>query len=156
MNIRLRREPDGSLFLSVGGVDKGPVRLLRAAPLSDLDHYISFVDANGDEVAMIADLAHVADDVRALVTEELDRTYATLTIERVNSARVESGVAYLNVETSGAASRDVIVQGAHERVRQFGHRLLMSDVDDNRFQIPDVRRLDARSAKLLERVLLRS
>jgi hypothetical protein len=156
MSFRLNREPDGSLSLAIGGVNRGPVRLLRAAPLSDPDRYISLIDANDDEVTMIADLADLDNDTRALVRRELEHSYPTLTIRRVTSARVESGVAYLTVEISGGGSRDVIVRDVHERMRQFGQRLLISDADDNRFQVPDVRVLDGRSAKLLERVLLRS
>lgn len=155
MSLRLSREVDGTLLLVVDGVNRGRVRVLRAAPLSDPDRCISLLDGNGEEVAMVANLADLDHDTRALLQKELERVYAGSTIRRVNSARVESDVAYLNVET-GDGARDVTVQDVHERIRHFGQRLLITDIDDNRFEIPDIRDLDGRSARFVERVLLRS
>lgn len=155
MSLTLSREHDGALSLSVDGVSRGRVRILRAAPLSDPDRHISLLDEEDEEVAMIASVADLDEDTRTLVRDELERLYPTQIIRRVNSARVESDVAYLNVETA-SGSRDLTVPDVHERIRQFGQRLLVADVDDNRFEIPDMRVLDGRSAALIERVLLRS
>ena len=57
---------------------------------------------------------------------------------------------------TGDGTHDVTVQDVHERIRHFGHRLLINDIDDNQFEIRDIRLLDRRSASLVERVLLRS
>ena len=153
MSIRLERGPDGSLSAVMGDRLVGPVRALRAVPLSDPDHYISIVDVDDEEIAMIRDLAEVDQQTRELLREELDRSSAILTIQRVNSARTEGGVSYMSVETDGG-SRDVIVQDVQEGVRQFGRRLVICDVEGHRFEIPDLDRLERRSAKLLERVRL--
>src|SRR5262249_11575848 len=89
MSIRLMRTPDGLLSAAPNGRLVGPVRALRAVPLSDPDRYISIVDANDEEIAMISDLAEVDHETRRLLREELDRSYTPLTVQRINSARTE-------------------------------------------------------------------
>jgi len=153
MSIRLMRRPDGSLSAATNGRLVGPVRALRAVPLSDPDRYISIVDVNDEEIAMISDLGEVDNETRQLLREELDRSYTTLTINRINSARTESGVSYLSVETDHGPL-DVVVPDVYEGFRQFGLRLVICDVEGRRFEIPDISSLERRSAKLLERVRL--
>jgi hypothetical protein len=145
------RGPDGTLTIAASDRLIGPVRALRAAPFSDPDRYICIVDANGEEVTMIRDLAEVDAETRQLLREELHRSYATLTIQRINSARAEGEVSYLSVETE-CGSQDVVVQDVHERIRQFERRLVICDAEGRRFEIPDLGRLERRSAKLLERI----
>ena len=152
MSVRLVRGVDGGLTLAVGDRLHANVRAIRAAPLSDPDHYISIVDVNNDEIAMIEEPANLDAETRRLLREELEHRYMTVTIRHVSSARTESGVWYLDVETS-LGRREVIVTDIDERVRQIGSRLLICDVDGNRFEVPDIARLERRSARLLERML---
>ena len=152
--IRLCRESDSSLSLTV--IDDRTylnVQILRAAPLSDPAHYISILDANAQEIAMINHPSELDDETRRVLYEELDRTYMTVAIWRINSARIESGVVHLNVETD-RGWREFVLKDMHESVRRLGgNRLLLQDVDRNRFDIPDVGALDRRSAKLIEQIM---
>lgn len=128
------------------------VQLRRAAPLSDPGHYICIVDANGEEIAMIKDPSELDGETRRILYDELDRTCRTVVIWRINSARIESGVGYLDVETD-RGRREFTLQDMHETVRRLGRRLLLHDVNGDRFDVPDVGALDKRSAKLIEGIL---
>ncbi|SRR5712692_3689087 len=147
--IRLYREPDWILNMSVGGQHHSRIVVFRAAPLTYPDHYICFLDANGHEICMIENPAELDPSSQQILREELDRRYLTSTIQRIHLARREAGVCYFDADTN-RGRREFVVQDTPETIRWLGdHRLLLIDVDGNRFEAHDVRALDRKSAKLL-------
>lgn len=152
--VRLFREPPWRLRLTIDE-DRSytRVKIVRAAPLSHPTRYISLLDAKDEEVCMIPDMKELDDQMRALVQEELDRRYLTATIERVVSIRNEFGTSYWDVQTD-RGEREFVVQNVAENAQWLGdHRLLLVDVDGNRFEIPDLNRLDKKSLGQVEMVL---
>ena len=152
--VRLFREPPWMLRLTIDG-DRSytRVKVVRAAPLSHPARYISLLDEKDDEVCMIPDLKELDEGMRAIVEDELDRRYLTSAVERVLSMRNEFGTSYWDVETN-RGRREFVVQNAAENAQWMGeYRLLLVDVDGNRFEIPDLRELDRKSANLIEMVL---
>lgn len=152
--IRLFREPPWILRLTIEG-DRSylKVKVVRAAPLSYPDQYICLLDAKDEEICMIEDLQQVSEEMRAIIKEELDRRYLTSIVERINSVRNEFGTSYWDVQTH-RGRREFVVQNAAENAQWLGdYRLLLIDVDGNRFEIPRLDRLDKRSLGFLEQVL---
>jgi hypothetical protein len=91
--------------------------------------------------------------MRQIINEELDRRYLTSTIESIKSVRNEFGTSYWEVETN-RGEREFVVQNAAENAQWLGeHRLLLVDVDGNRFEIPALNQLDTKSMGLVEMVL---
>ncbi len=126
---------------------------LRAAPLSDPDHYISFLDGNGEEICMVRDPAELDSATRRILREELNRRYMTAVVQRIHSVRNELGTSYFDVQTN-RGRREFVVPNIRESARWLGERrLLLLDVDGNRFEIPDLDAFDKRSVKLLERAV---
>jgi ATP-binding cassette subfamily B protein len=152
--VRLSREQRGTLRLTIGeGRSYEKVQVVRCAPLSDPGRYIAFLDERGEEICMVPDPAELDDATRRVLDEELTRRYLTAVVQRIYSVRVEAGVAYFDVETD-RGRREFIVQNAHESARRLGEqRLLLLDVDGNRFEVADLGALDRRSARLLARAL---
>ncbi len=152
--VRLFREPPWILRLTIEG-DRSytRVKVVRAAPLSHPGRYISLLDEKDEEVCMISDLKELDEGMRAIVEEELDRRYLTSTVQRVLTMRNEFGTSYWDVQTN-RGRREFVVQNAAESAQWLGeYRLLLVDVDDNRFEIPDLRGLDKKSLSLVEMVL---
>ncbi len=152
--IRLFRAPPWVLRLTIEG-DRSytRVKVVRAAPLSYPRRYISLLDARDEEICMIEDLAQVGPELRAVLCEELDRRYLTAAIERVIAVRNEFGTSYWEVETN-RGRREFVIQNVAENARWLGdQRLLLIDVDGNRFEVPDTGRLDRRSLAFVEQVL---
>jgi hypothetical protein len=148
-SIRIYREPDWVLNMTVEGKRYSNIIVVRAAPLTDPDHYICFLDANALEICMLENPAALDSDSRHVLREELDRRYLTSEIQGIHTARREAGACYFDAETS-RGRREFVVQETPETMRWLGdHRLLLIDVDGNRFEVHDVRLLDRRSAKLL-------
>ncbi len=152
--VRLYREPPWKLRLTIES-DRSytRVKIVRAAPLSHPDRYICLLDAKDEEVCMVPDMKDLDDDMRQIVQEELDRRYLTSTIAAVVSIRNEFGTSYWDVETN-RGRREFVVQNVAENAQWLGdHRLLLVDVDGNRFEVPDLNSLDKKSLGLVEMVL---
>ena len=152
--IRLFREPPWTLRLTIDG-DRSylKVKVVRAAPLSCPDRYISILDEKDEEVCMVDDLGDLDAGTRAIIGEELERRYLTSIIERIDSLRSEFGTSYWEVKTN-RGQREFVVQNVAENARWLGdRRLLLVDVDDNRFEIPDLDSLDKRSLNFIRQVL---
>ena len=129
------------------------VTAVRSFPLNDPNHYISIIDANGDEVGMLYDLRQLDHESRHEVEEDLRRRYFTPKIEKIVSIRVEFSNVYCEVETD-KGPKEFVVHGVRSNVVEISPgRYLIQDVDANRFEIPDLSQLDTRSRLLLERLV---
>ena len=152
--VRLFRCPRGTLRLTITG-DRSCLRVqvARGAPLSDPDHYIAILDEADEEVCMMENPEELDEASLQTLREELARRYMTALVEKVYSVRSESGASYFDVQTH-RGRREFVVQHIQESARWLGERrLLLVDVDGNRFEIPDLHALDKTSARLLQRVL---
>ena len=152
--LQLFREPAWKLRLTIGD-DRSylRVKVVRAAPLSYPDRYISFLDAKDEEICMVDDLGQLDLPTRSLIDEELDRRYLTATIFQVDAVRNEYGTSYWDVRTD-RGQREFVVQNVSENAQWLGdHRLLIIDVDGNRFEIPRLDELDKKSLGLVEQVI---
>ena len=152
--IRLFREPAWILRLTVDG-DRSylKVKVVRAAPLSHPTQYICLLDAKDEEICMIDDLKQLDSEACTLIGEELDRRYLTAAIQRVNAVRNEYGTSYWDVQTN-RGPREFVVQNVSENAQWLGdHRLLITDVDGNRFEIPHLGELDKKSLAAVEQVV---
>jgi hypothetical protein len=152
--LRLFREPAWVLRLTIEG-DRSylKVKVVRAAPLSHPDRYVSFLDGKDEEICMVDDLKELDAQTRGMVAEELDRRYLTAVVESIHSMRNEFGTSYWDVATS-RGRREFVVQNVAENAQWLGpRRLLLVDVDGNRFEFPDLDLLDKRSLGFVDEVL---
>jgi hypothetical protein len=153
-SIRLFREPEWRLRLTIKD-DRSYtlVKAVRAAPLSHPDLYISLLDLKNEEICMIEDPQTLPQEMRDILRQELDRRYLTAVIDRILSLRNDFGTSYWEVDTS-RGRREFVVQSVAENAQWLGDsRLLLIDVDGNRFEIPDLDGLDKKSTGLINQVL---
>ncbi|NLY10781.1 MAG: DUF1854 domain-containing protein [Firmicutes bacterium] len=140
----------GILTLNLNGKEYNKVDLYRAFPFRFKDKYISVRDENGDEIGMIFDLNKFNKASKEAILHELNWRYFSPIIKRVISVKEEFGYIYWDVETDRGfkkfvtRSRDQGLQLVNET------RLLVTDMTGNRFEIPDIRVLDAKSKHLIE------
>ena len=98
---------------------------------------------------MVHDLAEVAPAERILIEEELKILYITSVIRKLISVHCEAGVVYCKAETD-RGFRELVIQNSDESVRWLSdRRVLLIDVDGNRFEVPDAGALDRASARML-------
>jgi Domain of unknown function (DUF1854) len=153
-SFRLVREADGSLSLVLDGDKRfSGISIVRAAPLSQPNNFICFLDSTGQEICMVRDLSHLSIEDRVLVERGLQIRYITSIIRRIISVRREAGTLYCEAETDRGL-RELAVRNSDDSVRWMSEgRVLLIDVDGNRFEIPNIGTLDSKSARMLRQNL---
>lgn len=155
--LELERTDGGFVTLTVRGGEQPEryerINAFRAFPLSAIDQYISLRDREGDEIGIVESLDALAPAQAALVRDELDRRYFTPLIQRVESLKEEFGYSYWTVDTD-AGRRRFTVQSGKNNVTLVGEgRLVIVDVDGNRFEVADYTRLHRSVLRTLEGLL---
>ncbi|HZO86830.1 MAG TPA: DUF1854 domain-containing protein [Chthonomonadaceae bacterium] len=153
-DLKLFYAPKDRLRLTVGMEKSYPtVKPVWAAPLSRPNKYLALLDGKGEEIVTIREPKELPRESWEAVQEELRRRYLTATVTAVRHARVEFGATYWSVETD-RGERDFVTQNLQENAQWLSeHHLLLLDVDGNRFEIVDVRALDARSRYYIHSIL---
>lgn len=129
------------------------IRVVRSFPFTDRNKYISIrtIDEKSKEIGMIKDLEKdVTPETRKMLEEQMDIRYFTPVIKKINSIKDEYGHAYFDVETDQGPCKFVIYMNSSSVVNLSDVRLLISDLDGNRFEIPDYTKLSARELKMLD------
>lgn len=129
------------------------VAVARAFPLSDPDHYLGFLDGEGKDIGLLHDPSLLDADSWKVVDEELERRYFVPIVERVKSVKEEFGTVYWTVETD-RGEKEIIVRNLRDNIQELsGSRVILTDVDGNRFEFPDTSKLDGRSQGIILRNL---
>jgi hypothetical protein len=142
---------DGRRVVTVVG-DRSCIgfRVARAFPLTLLDKYISIQDATAFEVAILRTLDGLDEDARRIVDDELERGYFIPQVKRVIKLRDEFGMQVWTVDTD-RGEIEFVVREPRDRVKFIGpSRIMITDVDDNRYEIRDYLTLDRASVRLVE------
>jgi Domain of unknown function (DUF1854) len=127
------------------------VSILRAFPLSDPNHYLTVRDGAGKEVGLIVDAAQLTAESRALVLADLDRRYVVPVVTLIRSAKERFGTVDWTMETDRGVCR-FTTRNLRENVqRPSPERLILNDVDGNRYDIRNVDALPRESQELLFR-----
>jgi hypothetical protein len=125
----------------------------RAFPLSDPDHYIGFLDGNGKDIGLLNDPSFLDVESRKVVDEELEKRYFVPVVERVVSVKEEFGTIYWIVETD-RGEKEIIARNLRDNLMELASsRVILTDVDGNRFEFPDINRLDGKSQGIIMRNL---
>lgn len=147
--VTLREDEFHALWLRVGDQEYEDVRPRRAFPVSGKAPFVSFLNAEDKEVALLTEPRRLDRDSRKVLTRALVRLYYSPKILRVDAIDETMGVGHWHVQTDrGYVSFEVLDRNRHIRALAHG-RYLISDVDGNRYEIENVAELDERSQRLV-------
>ncbi len=152
--IRLWRTSAGKVRMEIVG-DRSVVhvKIARAFPVSDPDHYIGIRDEDDKDIGMVVDPSRLESRTRKIVEEEIHKRYFVPVITRIHSVKEEYGVGHWIVETD-RGPREFVVRGMRDSIWEVGEsRLIVIDVDNNRYDIPNYTELDYRSYRMIEETL---
>ncbi len=152
-NAVFRRTPGGFVSLQVGEENYERVRVVRSFPFTDPDAYISIrmADEKAREIGIIKNLKTDVDEETAqMLQEQMNLRYFTPIIRKINGIKDEYGHAYFDVETNEGPCKFVIYMNSSSVVHLSDTRLLITDLDGNRFEIPDYTKLSAGELKKLD------
>jgi hypothetical protein len=114
---------------------------------------IAFLDEKGREVATLESVEALTAEQRALVEDDLRERYHLLDILSVSDVDVRFGTRYWRVETD-RGPRWFTLRHLGKNVNWISDRhLAIRDTAGNRYRIPDLSALDARSRSLVLRSL---
>ena len=129
------------------------VTVARAFPLSDPDHYLGFLDGGGKDIGLLVDPGPLDSESKQIVDEELEKRYFVPVVERVLSVKEEFGTVYWKVETD-KGPKEIVVRNLRDNLQELSStRVIIIDVDGNRFEIPDTNKLDGKSLGIIMRNL---
>lgn len=126
------------------------VYLHRAFPFEDKFEYISVDDKDGKEIALIKSIEDLEENQRKYITDELDRKYYLPTIIKILSMKERFGFSYWKVLTD-TGERTFTMQDTYRSIHKINTtHVFLTDVDGNRYDIPDLEALDHKSYKKIE------
>ncbi len=172
--VILHRDSFNELKLTVDGNDEyADVKILRVFPISDPQHYICFKGVKKDEeeaeepkeddapshsgpraqeIGIIRDIRELESNSRVIVEDELEKMYFIPQITRIIRIKSERGSYKWIVETNrGEREFEVRHQGDLRIIPT--NRVILRDVDGNRYEIPNYSRLDKSSRAMLEKYM---
>ncbi len=121
----------------------------RLFPTTDTTHYVTLLDKDNHEVALIRDLAHLDEDSRAAIEACFSEFYRIPYITRVLEVRARFGSLTFTVETDRGGPITFRINNRFNDIKLWGDRVLMRDSNDNRYEIKRLSALDAHSRRLL-------
>ena len=126
------------------------VDLCRLFPYGDSDKFISVTDTDSVEIGIIKDLDVFPEKERELITAELNRKYYVCKLKSVTNIKDRFGFTYWDaVGENGDVS--FTLTGSHSNVvKNSDGRILIFDIDGNRYELPPVDKLDRTTLKKID------
>ncbi len=152
-NAVFKKTSGGFVSLDTFGEHYDRVRVVRSFPFTDPTHYISIrvADEKSKEIGMILDIGKDVDaETKAMLEEQMNLRYFTPIITKIKDIKDEYGHAYFDVETNEGPCKFVIYMNSSSVVHLTDTRLLITDLDGNRFEIPDYSKFSAKELKKLD------
>jgi len=144
----------GFLGLKYKGETYPRVSLRRALPMGLPGGYVSVADDKNKEIGVIQSLSDLSHEQAMLVSDELDRRYYSPTIREVKSVKDKLGYVYMELIVNGpdkAYEKNCAVKDVNRNIRMAGEdKLIIFDVDGNRYIVDSLGRLDKKSLKRIE------
>ena len=124
--------------------------LHRAFPFDYPYAYISVLDMDSKELGLIADVNDLGKEAADMLRQELDRKYYTPVIKQILSVKDKFGYSYWKVDTDEGILEFTLHDTFQSLLKVGGSRIFVNDIDGNRYEIPDVEKLDRKSYKKIE------
>lgn len=164
-NARFRRTEGGFVALTVkeageekhseteaGTREYDRVGVYLTFPLTNPEEFISIreADEKAKEIGMVEKLSSLPKDQQEMLREQIKLRYFMPVITKVLDIKDEYGYAYWNVATTFGACRFTTQISGNAVIHLSDSRLLVTDIDGNRYEIPDLYRLGVMERKKLD------
>ena len=107
-------------------------------------------DERSKEIGIVEKLSDMDPEVVKMLEEQLTLHYFTPVITKIHKIKDEFGYAYWDVETDHGPCKFTIQMGGNAVVHLSDVRILIMDIDENRFEIPDIMELSNSERKKLD------
>ncbi|MBQ7955628.1 MAG: DUF1854 domain-containing protein [Lachnospiraceae bacterium] len=143
---------NGFLSLCLGEEYYPRVNVVRMFPFSDSQKFISIRNAEEkqEEIGIIEDLDTMSPKKKEMLLEQLSLRYFTPVILKVRNIKDEYGYSYWDVVTDRGECKFTVKMGGKSISHLSEERVLIMDIDENRFEIPDVSKMTPAERKKLD------
>lgn len=151
-NAVFHRTEGGFVSLEFGDRKYDRVGIYLTFPLTEPEEYISVreADEKAKEIGIIEKLSQLEKDQQDMIREQIRLRYFMPVITKVLDIKDEYGYAYWNVTTSFGACRFTTRMSGDAVILLGEARMMVTDIDGNRYEIPDFYRLSVTERKKLD------
>lgn len=151
-NAVFERTQGGFVKLTYQGKTYDTIAVYRTFPVTMPEEYISIREATekAREIGMIEKLSSLEAEQADMLREQLNLRYFTPEITKVYDIKTEYGYGYFHVMTTYGECRFTIHTGGSSVVSLSDTRVVINDLDGNRFEIPDLMKLTVSERKKLD------
>ena len=119
-------------------------------PYTDPDHYITLLEEAKNEKAVIKDISELSEDSREAIEACFKEIYMIPNITKVYLRTAKAGALTLKVDTDRGGPITFRIRNSNSDIKMLSDvRMVIRDSDDNRYEIPDVTKLDKKSLRQL-------
>ncbi len=123
--------------------------LHRMFPITGLTQYIALIDSEGKEIGIIRDIDRLMPESREVAHNCLTEYYMMPRIKRFIKMSEKFEIWMWTVETDKGVCTFEIRNHITAIKPLYDGRILIKDANDNRYEVPDVNKLDKKSYKLI-------
>jgi len=153
VDIRIERSEGRLPTLSIAGDLYFNVRIRQAFPLSMEGRYITFFDQEDEYLGLIVDPSSCDEASYRIILEEIEWRYFRPKILRIVGMENRGGTSVFTVETDRGAI-EIPMRDLREGMTELSPgRILATDENGNRYEIPQIDSLDHRSRRLIRRLI---
>lgn len=136
-DVKCARQPNGHLDIVYPDGEWSDVHVTPTFPLSRRNAMVAVRDSNGEEVALLDDITKLDSDSREIMTEEMERSYFMPRITDILFAEEKMNVLTIEAETD-RGPRTIQLRNPRRAIRKLPrNRVVIRDVDNNRYEIKD-------------------
>lgn len=151
--IRFSRSETGTLGIKIDGKIYHKIQPICAFPFSEPNSFIYIQDEKGKEIGVIHHLQELSEEQQRIVSEELHLRYLIPKIKDILKITGEYGIFKWDVETD-KGPKIFYVKGRNENIiTKEEKRLLITDIENCRYEISDYTKLPLKAISELEKVL---
>ncbi len=121
----------------------------RLFPMTGVSRYITLLDSDGNEIAVIRNLATLNKEERDIISSCLEEYYHIPKIKRIINTEEKFGITKFYCETDRGECLIEIRNTIQQIKITFGKRVLFRDNDDNRYEIPDIGETDNKTKQII-------
>ena len=151
-NAKFERTPGGFVKLTYKDKTYDRVGVYRTFPVTMPDEFISIreADEKAREIGVVEKLSALDPEQAKMLKEQLDLRYFTPEITKIFDIKTEYGYGYFHVMTTYGECRFTIHNGGSSVISLTDTRIVINDLDGNRFEVPDIMKLTVAERKKLD------
>lgn len=151
-NATFARTEGGFLSLKTEDKEYSRVGVYLTFPLTNPEEFISIreADEKAREIGIIEKLSQLSKDQQEMIQEQIRLRYFMPVITKILDVKDEYGYAYWHVMTNFGACRFTTQMSGDAVISLSESRLMVTDIDGNRYEIPDFYQLGVMERKKLD------